>query len=346
MLCLRRPFRTSSDILRTQMEIAGWERSLGDLVAFTCAPDGHPASGEVPKDVATFFPDAEYYEWWNATANEDGVVEYRGVDASLERVRDAFAADAFDGVLGFSQGATLTTVLAAKGAAEGWGPFADARGDASGNASPAMTFAVCVGGMLARTPAANALYEKAKAARASTPSLHLIGDADRVMPPSLSESARPRNSRTPRRRATREATSYRSWRARPWRRCARFSRRSARKGVGGERRRPRRRRSRRPRARVLPTERRRSRRLVRVYYLRSYEPLAGVSLKLVYYAPTHEPLLEPARAPVRDRHSGRPPRVAPPAWMGKAAATKSSAQKHCHGAAAKVHALRYRHAAT
>ena len=167
MLCLH-SFRTSSDILRTQMEIAGWERSLGDLVAFTCAPDGHPASGEVPKDVATFFPDAEYYEWWNATANEDGVVEYRGVDASLERVRDAFAADAFDGVLGFSQGATLTTVLAAKGAAEGWGPFADARGDASGNASPAMTFAVCVGGMLARTPAANALYEKAKAARAST----------------------------------------------------------------------------------------------------------------------------------------------------------------------------------
>ena len=167
MLCLH-SFRTSSDILRTQMEIAGWERSLGDLVAFTCAPDGHPASGEVPKDVATFFPDAEYYEWWNATANEDGVVEYRGVDASLERVRDAFAADAFDGVLGFSQGATLTTVLAAKGAAEGWGPFADARGDASGNANPAMTFAVCVGGMLARTPAANALYEKAKAARAST----------------------------------------------------------------------------------------------------------------------------------------------------------------------------------
>ena len=188
VLCLH-SFRTSSDILRTQMEIAGWERSLGDLVAFTCAPDGHPASGEVPKDVATFFPDAEYYEWWNATANEDGVVEYRGVDASLERVRDAFAADAFDGVLGFSQGATLTTVLAAKGAAEGWGPFADARGDASGNANPAMTFAVCVGGMLARTPAASALYEKAKAARASTPSLHLIGDADRVMPPSFSERA-------------------------------------------------------------------------------------------------------------------------------------------------------------
>ena len=164
MLCLH-SFRTSSDILRTQMEIAGWEQSLGDLVEFTCAPDGHPASGEVPKDVAMFFPDAEYYEWWNATKNEDGVVEYRGVEASLEKVRQRFAADAFDGVLGFSQGATLTTVLAAKGAAEGWGPFADARGDASGNANPAMTFAVCVGGMLARTPAANALYEKAKAAR-------------------------------------------------------------------------------------------------------------------------------------------------------------------------------------
>jgi predicted esterase len=188
VLCLH-SFRTSSDILRTQMEIAGWEQSLGDLVEFTCAPDGHPASGEVPKDVAMFFPDAEYYEWWNATKNEDGVVEYRGVEASLEKVRQRFAADAFDGVLGFSQGATLTTVLAAKGAAEGWGPFADARGGASGDESAAMTFAVCVGGMLARTPAARDLYERARAVRASTPSLHLIGDADRVMPPSFSERA-------------------------------------------------------------------------------------------------------------------------------------------------------------
>ena len=51
VLCLH-SFRTSSDILRTQMEIAGWEQSLGDLVEFTCAPDGHPASGEVPKDLS------------------------------------------------------------------------------------------------------------------------------------------------------------------------------------------------------------------------------------------------------------------------------------------------------
>ena len=188
VLCLH-SFRTSSDILRTQLEIAGWEQSLGDLVEFTCAPDGHPASGEIPKDVATFFPDAEYFEWWNATKNEDGVVEYLGVDASLERVRDAFAADAFDGVLGFSQGATLTTVLAAKGAAEGWGPFADARGAPSGSEDAGMTFAVCIGGMLARTPAARDYYEKATAAGALTPSLHLIGDADRVMPPSFSERA-------------------------------------------------------------------------------------------------------------------------------------------------------------
>jgi pimeloyl-ACP methyl ester carboxylesterase len=33
------------------------------------------------------------------------------------------------------------------------------------------------------------LYERARAVRASTPSLHLIGDADRVMPPSFSERA-------------------------------------------------------------------------------------------------------------------------------------------------------------
>jgi predicted esterase len=184
VLCLH-SFRTSAAILKTQMEIAGWERSLGDLVEFTCAPDGHPASGEVPKDVSMFFPDGEYYEWWNATKDEDGKTTYVGLEDSLEKVERMFLNEGpFDGVLGFSQGATLTTVLTAKGAVEGWGPFRDAT---RGDARDPLTFVVCVSGMLARTREAADLYSAAK--NSCTPSLHVIGDADRVMPPGLSERA-------------------------------------------------------------------------------------------------------------------------------------------------------------
>ena len=49
---------------------------------------------------------------------------YVGLEGSLERVEREFdERGPFDGVLGFSQGATLTTLLAAKGVADAWGPF-------------------------------------------------------------------------------------------------------------------------------------------------------------------------------------------------------------------------------
>ena len=184
VLCLH-SFRTSAQILKTQMEIAGWEASLGDLVEFTCEPDGHPASGSIPKDVAMFFPEDQYYEWWNASKGENGKTEYIGVEKTFEKVQETWESRGpFDGVLGFSQGATLTMVLAAKGAVEGWGPFGDAKRD--NDVDAALTFAVCVSGMLARTQWATDLYAKSES---KTPTLHIIGDADRVMPSGLSDRA-------------------------------------------------------------------------------------------------------------------------------------------------------------
>ena len=218
LLCLH-SFRTSGEILREQVRLAGWEETLGDLVEFHVMDAPHPASGPVPPDVLAFFPDVPYREWWNATerADPDGsgrkTMTYVGLEESLERVKREFdERGPFDGVLGFSQGATLTTILAAKGVADAWGPFADA--NASRDASRPKpkkppVFAVCVSGAAARTREADATYRAARDANANatanatatdasasasasnspTPSLHIIGEADRVVPPPASERA-------------------------------------------------------------------------------------------------------------------------------------------------------------
>ena len=155
-------FRTSGEILKAQMEIAGWHKQdvLGDMCEFVCAPDGLPATGPIPEDVAMFFPEPTYayHEWWNATKVE-GSMEYVGLEESLERVRAAWEdSGPFDGVMGFSQGATMTTLLAAKGVVEGWGPFAASSG------RRAIPFAICVSGALPRTEATRGL-SRARAQR-------------------------------------------------------------------------------------------------------------------------------------------------------------------------------------
>ena len=188
VLCLH-SFRTSASILRQQFEIAGWEAegTLGDLCDFTFVDSPHPSSGAIPPDVSGFF-EPPYYEWWNATT-VDGALEYVGLEQSLANVQYFVEANGpYDGVLGFSQGATLTGMMAAMGAAENRGPFAAAAGAGAGS----VPFAMLVSGMLARTEGAKATYAAAAAAAAggaTTPSLHIIGEADRVMPPVMSERA-------------------------------------------------------------------------------------------------------------------------------------------------------------
>ena len=208
VLCLH-SFRTSAAILRDQLDMAQWPQSLGDLCDFTCMDAPHSASGAVPQDVASFF-EPPYMEWWNAT-EVNGRLEYVGLEQSLASI-DAFVDEhgPFDGVLGFSQGATLTGLMVASGVAEGRGPFA-ARGGADecegvgvgvgAGAATSPTFALMISGMLARTACARDLYSAAAeavaagegargmGAGAATPSLHIIGDADAVMPPVLSARA-------------------------------------------------------------------------------------------------------------------------------------------------------------
>ncbi|EEH59203.1 uncharacterized protein MICPUCDRAFT_56871 [Micromonas pusilla CCMP1545] len=181
-------WRTSASIFAKQLAVAGWTNDdgtgLGDQCEFVCVDAPHPASGEIPRDVARAF-EGPYYEWWDASRDDrDGSLRYVGDDASVAFVERVAREDGpFDGVVGFSQGATFAGLLAAIGAVDGRGPFAAV----SAEAPP--VFAILLSGMLARTSEAAATYAEAKDSprHASIPTMHVIGAADRVMPPALSE---------------------------------------------------------------------------------------------------------------------------------------------------------------
>lgn len=105
--------------------------------------------------------------WWSweeaERARTPSSFAYRGVEQALDRVRDAVAAEGpFDGVLGFSQGATLAALLCLEPSA------------------PPFRFAVLIAGFLPHDP----VYAARCAAHpAEVRTLHVSGAADERVPP-------------------------------------------------------------------------------------------------------------------------------------------------------------------
>lgn len=98
------------------------------------------------------------FGWWHA---RDG--RYVGWERTRDAIGALIAKQPFDGVLGFSQGAVLASLLV--------GLF-DFR------------FAIMIGGFASRDPAHAEIY--ARTERYALPSLHVIGRADGVVPPESS----------------------------------------------------------------------------------------------------------------------------------------------------------------
>ncbi|XP_053864414.1 esterase OVCA2 [Malaclemys terrapin pileata] len=119
--------------------------------------------------------DAEPRGWWFSRPREetfDALEEAaacKGLDESLDAVARALAEHGpFDGLLGFSQGAALAALLCAL----------QQRGDAR---FP-FEFAILVAGFKSRAAPHSGYYREPIA----VPSLHVLGDTDRVIPPGLS----------------------------------------------------------------------------------------------------------------------------------------------------------------
>lgn len=170
ILCLH-SFRTNAKVFETQMSMARWTSEYAETCEFVVIDAPHAQSGEAPADVVGFFGDGEYREWWNAkkrdAAEAEAGMEYVGLERSLEAIETVCEENGpFDGLLGFSQGATLCAIaLATPRIAKRFG------------------FGVLVSGMKSRALQTRELDYGS----ITCPTLHIMGKNDRVMPVVASE---------------------------------------------------------------------------------------------------------------------------------------------------------------
>lgn len=149
-------YHGNADVLRRQLRPLA--RSLEAQAEVVCVDAPSLADGD--------------FGWWHAS--EGAAVRYRG----WTRTRDWLAActashGAFDGVLGFSQGAALAALLVALGALDR-------------AAQPRLDFAMIVGGFASRDARHAALFETPGGI--DVPSLHIIGRSDAIVPPHVSHA--------------------------------------------------------------------------------------------------------------------------------------------------------------
>jgi predicted esterase len=176
-------FRTSRDVFDGQARAARWREDYDDVARFHAIDAPHEASGAASAEVrAVFGEDARAREWWNATTDDDGKMTYRGLRASLDAIEDACERDGpYDGVLGFSQGATLAAIALA-----------------TPRLAKRFAFGILVSGMRARAEETKTCDYGA----IEVPTLHVIGLRDVVVPNALSEGLCDAMTSSPRTRET------------------------------------------------------------------------------------------------------------------------------------------------
>jgi pimeloyl-ACP methyl ester carboxylesterase len=153
LLCLH-GYHGSAGILRAQMKPLF--ASLEPMVEPVCIDAPSRATGD--------------FGWWHQ--------DFRGWERTRDWLTGFFAEQPhFDGVFGFSQGAALTALLVGlrtvPGAADEQGPLS-------------FEFAIMAGGFRSDSPRHAGLY--ARRPSYELPSLHLIGNADSVVPKSDSQA--------------------------------------------------------------------------------------------------------------------------------------------------------------
>ena len=127
-----------------------------------------PARGDPDPGIAMFYADQPYYEWFYRHDGGDGETTYEGLEDSLQRLLTYIEEHGpFDGLLGFSQGASMATrVLHAQRTRATTGPRHSCR------------FAILIGGV----PPGEA--SAATGPPLAVPSLHIMGEADPFLPES------------------------------------------------------------------------------------------------------------------------------------------------------------------
>jgi len=114
VLCLHGQWNNSAILQKQLSSFSNLGPGVDDLVEFTFleAPnpsDPHEIAKEMPASLQKLLP-GPYADWWQKLVAEDGSTTYKGVERSLECAR-AKLQEGFDGILGFSQGGALATML-------------------------------------------------------------------------------------------------------------------------------------------------------------------------------------------------------------------------------------------
>lgn len=205
VLCLH-SFRTSADIVKLQLAMGGWDKQLEDSTEFMTVNGIFKATGEPPEDVKAAFPNMGSFQWYDAERNADtGKMEYKGIEESAKFVDEVVQREGIDGLLGFSQGATLIGEMLKRCSPSFERPEDDAttttEGEEEAMRMKSLRFAVLISGMPSR--ADEKLSEQmmrssknsnssnssggGKIIGASIPTLHVVGQQDRAIPPTLTK---------------------------------------------------------------------------------------------------------------------------------------------------------------
>ncbi|KAF0710158.1 Aste57867_5609 [Aphanomyces stellatus] len=119
VLCLH-GFRTNMSVM--QVQTVGLQQAFDKSeIDFTYLNAPHAASGPAYDDVVDFFgADGPYFEWWRVSEDNS---TYRGWKDSVESLEASIRRlGPFDIIVGFSQGATMATLLTAHYQAKGRHP--------------------------------------------------------------------------------------------------------------------------------------------------------------------------------------------------------------------------------
>ncbi|KAK9801874.1 hypothetical protein WJX73_005674 [Symbiochloris irregularis] len=162
-------FRTSAEIFAQQMQRAGLDTALQDLITVEYLNAPIIATGEPSPDVAAFFS-GPYYQWWAASKDEGtGHWTYDGKEQSMEYVRrHARDHGPYDGILAMSQGTILTTLLLLDD---------HCNKERTSGSSELGRFCIMIAGVIPRVKIPDI---QGTGSQLAVPSVHLIGDKDPI----------------------------------------------------------------------------------------------------------------------------------------------------------------------
>lgn len=102
-------FGGNAEFIRYQLRNANWEHACRELAIF------HPINGRMQNSgdkVVKTISAGPYYSWWDASQRDHGTRSYDGWRETMTYISQYLIENGpFDGLLGFSQGACLASLM-------------------------------------------------------------------------------------------------------------------------------------------------------------------------------------------------------------------------------------------